>query len=576
MRVLSVIILLCVAVSSGFAQYNDLKSANEYLEKKGEVYFKFSVFDKAEVDRLSEIISIDNFREHTVYAYANREEFENFLKLNYNFEILKHPGDNEGIRMSDEINEIREWDSYPTYDGYTSMMNQFGTTFPNICQIVDIGGTVQGRRLLFAKVTDSVSIRKDKPRFMYTSSMHGDEITAYVLMLRLIDTLCKGYGVNPKITYLLNNVEIWINPLANPDGTYHGGNNTVSGAIRNNANNKDLNRNFPDPAAGPNPGGTWQPETIAFMNIATLFNFSLSMNFHGGAQVLNYPWDTWGRLHPDDDWFIHVSRRFVDTVHSINPSYMTDLLGYPNIPGIVNGFSWYRITGGRQDYMTYFRGSREITNEISSTKAPAGSTLPNYWNYNFKSFLNYIQESLYGIRGIITDSVTGLPVKAKVRVNGKEIADSTWINSDSLIGDYHRYISNGTYTLSFSAPNYITKTISNVYVQKDSTTILNVQLSPTSTLITEETNPVEYKLHQNYPNPFNPTTNIRYETSKSNFVTLKIYDILGKEISTLVNEYQMPGVYEYQFDASIFPSGIYYYKLVTNNFSETKKMILVK
>ena len=67
---------------------------------------------------------------------------------------------------------------------------------------------------------------------MYTSSMHGGETAGYVLMLRLIDTLLSGYGITPKITNIVKNVEIWINPLANPDGTYWGGNNTVNQAKR--------------------------------------------------------------------------------------------------------------------------------------------------------------------------------------------------------------------------------------------------------------------------------------------------------------------------------------------------------
>lgn len=88
--------------------------------------------------------------------------------------------------------------------------------------------------------------------------------------------------------------------------------------------------------------------------------------------------------------------------------------------------------------------------------------------------------------------------------------------------------------------------------------------------------PNRYKLHQNYPNPFNPTTNIKYQIQKSGFVTLKVYDILGKEIATLVNEIQKPGTYEVPFSAENLNSGVYFYKIQSGNYSETKRMILIK
>ena len=97
--------------------------------------------------------------------------------------------------------------------------------------------------------------------------------------------------------------------------------------------------------------------------------------------------------------------------------------------------------------------------------------------------------------------------------------------------------------------------------------------------------PSEYKLYQNYPNPFNPATIIRYSIPNDGFRTgafrndktvLKVYDILGKEVVTLVNEEQKPGVYEVMFDASGLPSGIYFYRFETQSYKETKKMVLMK
>ncbi len=88
--------------------------------------------------------------------------------------------------------------------------------------------------------------------------------------------------------------------------------------------------------------------------------------------------------------------------------------------------------------------------------------------------------------------------------------------------------------------------------------------------------PTDYKLYQNYPNPFNPSTRISYSIPKASFVTLKVFDTLGKEITTLVNEQKSTGYYKIDFDASSLSNGIYFYTLQTGEYSETKRMILLK
>jgi hypothetical protein len=88
--------------------------------------------------------------------------------------------------------------------------------------------------------------------------------------------------------------------------------------------------------------------------------------------------------------------------------------------------------------------------------------------------------------------------------------------------------------------------------------------------------PALYSLEQNYPNPFNPKTNIRYSIPENSFVTLKIFDLLGREIKTLVNQNQISGKYSITFDMSGYASGLYLYKIQAGNFSDTRKMILIK
>ncbi len=88
--------------------------------------------------------------------------------------------------------------------------------------------------------------------------------------------------------------------------------------------------------------------------------------------------------------------------------------------------------------------------------------------------------------------------------------------------------------------------------------------------------PAEYKLFQNYPNPFNPTTKINYAIPKQGFVTLKVYDVLGREVANLVNEVKTAGNYIVDFDASYLASGVYFYKLEVNGFRDVKRLVLIK
>jgi hypothetical protein len=443
----------------------------------GQHYFKFQVKSHDEVNKLTQFISIDNVVELTVYAYATDQQFDYFKTLGYKYEELPSPGSLIHPPMSSTPEGvITDWDVYPTYQGYLDMMNQYATDYPSLCQIVNIGTTVQGRQLLFAKISANVNSEENEPEVQFSSSMHGDEITGYVLMLRLINYLLTNYGTDPQITRLLDSTEVWINPLANPDGTYRGGDNSVYGAWRYNANSVDLNRNFPDPAAGPHPDGhSWQPETIAMMNFFAAHSFTISANYHGGAEVVNYPWDTWSRLHADNDWYYDISRAYADTVHVYAVSgYMTDLDN-----GVTNGYAWYRVTGGRQDYMTYFKGGREVTIELSHTKLLPAGQLPAHWDYNYRSFLNYLENALYGIRGLVTDANTGAPLPAVINMVGHDI-DSARVFTDPDVGDYHRMLSSGTYTVYATSPGYYPQTIAGVTVTDYHSTYLNIRMLPLS------------------------------------------------------------------------------------------------
>ncbi|MCP4581006.1 MAG: hypothetical protein GY839_05270, partial [candidate division Zixibacteria bacterium] len=273
---------------------------------------------------------------------------------------------------------------------------------------------------------------------------------------------------------LVDSCEIWINPNANPDGTYFYGDHTVVGARRFNANSIDLNRNFPDPLAGDHPdGNAWQVETVAMMNFASAHSFVISANMHSGVEVINYPWDTWVTRHADDAWFIDVSRQYADSAQLYSP------IGYMNYlnNGITNGYDWYFVHGGRQDYMNFWHHCREVTFELSDAYLMEEKYLDDHWTYNKSSLLNYLEHGLYGIKGKITDAITSLPVDALVSIIEHDL-DSSQVRTDPDVGDYHRMIEAGTYDLEISADNYYTDTLTNIVVIDETAVVADVALIP--------------------------------------------------------------------------------------------------
>ena len=355
-------------------------------------------------------------------------------------------------------------------------MTEFADSFPNICKLHNLGTLNSGRKILIVQISDNVGQRENEPSFLYTSSMHGDELAGYILTLRLIDYILNGYGNNQRLSTLINEIDIWINPLANPDGAYAGGNQNINFATRYNANWIDLNRNYPDPQDGPHPdGNTYQPETNMFLGLADTVKFNMSANIHGGVEVCNYPWDTWSNLTADDNWWQYVSNEYADSCQANSSNGYFDYLN----DGITNGNDWYEVNGGRQDYMNYFNHCRELTLELSNNKIPNPNNLNNLWEANYVSLLNFMEQSLFGLRGIITDSLSGLPIKAKIEIVGHDI-DSSHVYSSLPIGNYHRYLIQGNYDVTYSKNGYHPKTI-NLTILNNNTTIKNIQLVPINT-----------------------------------------------------------------------------------------------
>ena len=354
------------------------------------------------------------------------------------------------------------------------------STNADLCRLISLGQSVNGREIWAILITANPDVEEDEPEFRYLSTMHGDEILGTELSLRLIDLLLTNYGTDAGITTLIDETAIWIVPLMNPDG-YEAG-------TRMNANGIDLNRDFPEfpgdwagtafSGANLDSAGR-EPETQHVMAWSAANSFVQSANLHGGALVVNYPFDDDGvgtfndAPTPDDLLFEDISSRYaVNNPPMFNTPSPSNAVG-----GIINGSVWYTIAGGMMDWNYRYLACNDVTIEISVNKQPDESLLDQFWSENQNAMLAYLAAVHMGIRGVVTSTEDNAPIYAEVRVNG----NAQPVFTDPDVGDYHRMLLPGTYSLTFSAPGYVTQTINDIQATEPATRV-DVALEPASTI----------------------------------------------------------------------------------------------
>jgi hypothetical protein len=220
-----------------------------------------------------------------------------------------------------------------------------------------------------------------------------------------------------------------------------------------------------------------------------------------------------------------------------------------------NGNSWSLI--GDLNVGTYAVSS-------SGNYIYAGTADPSGMYSSSNYGINWTQTT-YDIQNVVTIAVSNNNVFIGSQGYGIDVSNdngTNWIYRSEGIGS--AYI----YTLCI-INNYVYAGTGNGLYRRPLSELIGINQISTEI-------PQQFSLSQNYPNPFNPTTNIRYQVQKAGTVKISVFDILGKEIETLVNEKQSAGTYEVTFNASQYPSGVYFYRLTTEGFSKTKKMILIK
>ena len=283
--------------------------------------------------------------------------------------------------FSMKIGSLKARGAYPSPEEIEKELKSVTSQYPEISKMFSIGKSVKNRNLWVIKLSRDVGTNDDRPEFKYIANMHGDEIVGREIMVKFIKDLLANYGKDPQVTNLLDRVQIYIMPSMNPDG--------AANSMRGNSKYVDLNRDFPDFSTTDNKDTVEgrQPETQAVMNWQKQRNFVLSANFHGGAEVVNYPWDTIGDKFPQFDYVKELSLEY----SGLAP-YISSSTAFKN--GITNGYDWYEVNGGMQDWSIKYRNDLQLTIELSNTKWPEYSKVDYYYQQNKAALMRFIERAI--------------------------------------------------------------------------------------------------------------------------------------------------------------------------------------
>ncbi|XP_013784896.1 carboxypeptidase D-like [Limulus polyphemus] len=404
------------------------------------------------------------------------------------FHIFIILGESNEIRNASIVDGI-DMSIYMKYEEITTFLRNLEKEYPQLANVYSIGKSVENRDLLVVKISNNVTFREiGKPMFKYVANIHGNEAVGRQLLLYLSQYLLQNYGKNERISKIIDNAEIHILPSMNPDGFEKAtegdcwGSRLASG--RENANGKDLNRNFPDQFtmedSNPTITNKREPETVAVMSWIVNNPFVLSANLHGGSVVASYPFDD-SKKHepmghpspsPDDSVFKYLAKLYAEKHQTMHTEKVCELDDFKD--GITNGAEWYDVTGGMQDFNYVYSNCFEITLELTCCKYPPAKNLSVEWKNNKEALLVYMEQVNLGVRGLVKDK-NGLGIeKAFIKV-----ASIDHNVTSTRRGEFWRLLLPGIYNITVEALGYNTQTKYGVLVEKDVPTWLEFQLIST-------------------------------------------------------------------------------------------------
>ncbi|MBI5009692.1 MAG: hypothetical protein HZB98_08615, partial [Bacteroidia bacterium] len=154
---------------------------------------------------ISRHLSVTSVKNKQIYISLAEDDLDWFLNQHIDYRIIDLYS-TKGLVSASDLKQAMEWDTYPTYTQYDSIMRSFASRFPSLCRIDTIGKSINNKLVLAVKISDNVSGNEKEPEVFYTSTMHGDETGGFILMLRLIDHLLMNYNTDARAKNLVDNL----------------------------------------------------------------------------------------------------------------------------------------------------------------------------------------------------------------------------------------------------------------------------------------------------------------------------------------------------------------------------------
>jgi murein tripeptide amidase MpaA len=367
---------------------------------------------------------------------------------------------------------------YLDLPGIISHMNTSATAYPDICKLVDLTTTYgtpttyEGRHMYAVKISDDVNADEDEPAILIVADFHAREIVTPVIALYALDQFTTQYGVDPTITDLVNNNEIWIAPTWNPDG-YSYVYNTDNMWRKNRrvfptGTGVDVNRNFPigwdSACAGDtNPASeTYKgPSAASEAEAQTLIAWSNDRHF---SRIIDY--HSSGR---------EVVRDYVCLTHPFRAYHISEAQALSVASGYGGSNRDPSAEGEHYEWQMAYMGAAanliETALDFQPTYSAAQAEAALVW-----PGIVWAMQRAAPLWGYVTDAVTGQPIDALISYVGVNFSNGE-VNPTGRFGRYNAYIPAGTYTLSVTAPGYETQTVPDVAVTTTPTR-LDITMAP--------------------------------------------------------------------------------------------------
>jgi hypothetical protein len=346
---------------------------------------------------------------------------------------------------------------YRTYSQVCSTMTALARDYPLSCRLDTLGFSVQNRAILMMRVTDNPQIEEAEPEFRILGPHHGDEKIATEITLSFLQYVLASYDTSTAIRNMVDSTELWVIPILNVDG--HVAND------RSNANGVDINRDYGYRWYEDSPAPFSQQETRLVRQHDIENNMSIEFAYHCEYDVVNYLWDNHPADPPDSAFIIDLADEYADSTYGSSTTQL--------VP--INGWDWYEVDGSCQDASFGLFGNTAYTIETYSPSGNDQARIDSVCVANRRALLGVIRACRQGVSGVVRDSLTGTPLFARISFTQPLRWDCY---TDAALGDFHKPLPAGTYTLTAHVQGYQSKTVTGVVVPANGLSVVDFNLAP--------------------------------------------------------------------------------------------------